>query len=121
MSINSALAPFQDVLSAEPSDDGARQSLINELKRRAKHALASMKRPMIARELYAKAIEVGKAMDSFDGLHLLLGNRAMCDITLGNYDSAVGDAKEAIEIDGVRRRAAIEQRASSLTTNKLND
>ena len=101
MSINSALAPFQDVLSANPSDDPGRQSLVDELKRRAKHALVSMKQPRVARELYGKAIEVGKLMESYDGLHLLLGNRAMCDITLGNYEAAVNDAKQAISIDTV--------------------
>ena len=42
MSINSALAPFQDVLSANPSDDPGRQSLVDELKRRAKHALVCL-------------------------------------------------------------------------------
>lgn len=64
-----------DVLNAAPADDAGKQTLVEELKRRAKGSLTSRNYPE-AIQLYSKGIEV------FPTDAILHANRSMCH--LGN-------------------------------------
>jgi hypothetical protein len=62
-----------DVLSAEPTDDTGKQTLLDELKRRAKGSLVAKNYPE-AILLYGKAIEL------FPEDSILHANRSMCHL-----------------------------------------
>jgi len=82
-----------DVLTAKPDTDAARDRLVDELKRRGNCAFKA-KKMNEAKVLYSKALEHNPKITS------LRGNRSAVNLAMGEYAAALHDANAAIEIDG---------------------
>jgi tetratricopeptide (TPR) repeat protein len=86
-----------DVLNARPSSPEDALKLIDEIKSRAKASIGTRNYPEAIR-LYTKAIEVCPCNDT-NAKSILLSNRSMCFLNMGNKDHALQDAEEAIAVD----------------------
>lgn len=82
----------QDVLSQKPTDPESKQSLVDEIKDRARKAFARKDMP-VCDALYTKAIET--LPDA-----ALYSNRSAVRLTLGKFAEAAEDATKATELDG---------------------
>ena len=77
----------KDVLDAQPEDDAAKEKLVEELRNRAKAAVADKAWP-IADALYGKAIEVTPEPQAS-----LFSNRSMARLSMGKFAEALNDAE----------------------------
>lgn len=92
-----------DVLTASPSSDSEKMSLVEELKSRGRVSVTSQRYPD-AKELYGKAIEV---LSSLDGtptapkrdLAILHSNRALCYLQMNKAQESYDDATSATCFD----------------------
>ena len=85
-------AIHSDVLNANPTEQGAKDRLVDEIKNRAKGSLVSRNYPE-AIKLYSKAIEI-RPEDA-----ILFANRSMCYLGMGKPADALSDAETAIGYD----------------------
>jgi hypothetical protein len=81
-----------DVLNANPTEQSAKDRLVDEIKNRAKGSLTTKNYPE-AIKLYSKAIEI-RPNDA-----ILFANRSMCYLGMSKCDDALSDAEAAIEFD----------------------
>jgi len=86
-----------DVLNEEPTEEGAKLRLVEEVKNRAKGAFSQKDMPS-AELLYGKAISL---LDSLPGKAeaALYSNRSMVRLNLSKVESALEDAKKCISLD----------------------
>jgi tetratricopeptide (TPR) repeat protein len=82
----------RDVLDASPVDEAGKTKLLEELRDRAKGAIASKQYPA-ADLLYSKAIEL------ITDDATLFGNRSMVRLTLGKFKEALEDAEKCLSLD----------------------
>jgi tetratricopeptide (TPR) repeat protein len=90
--------PHADVLNSFPSDEEAKKSLLEEVRRRAKGAFQA-KDMRSCDLLYTKALELCTTDAT------LYSNRAMVYLNLSKVDEALADAKAAIKLDGTMIKA----------------
>ena len=83
----------KDVLDAQPEDDAAKEKLVEELRNRAKAAVADKAWP-IADALYGKAIEVTPEPQAS-----LFSNRSMARLSMGKFAEALEDAEQCVSAD----------------------
>lgn len=81
-----------DVLKANPTDQDAKDRLVEELKNRAKGSLTTKNYPE-AIALYSKAIEL-RPEDA-----ILYSNRSMCHLGMSNASQSLEDAEKAVAFD----------------------
>lgn len=115
-----------DVLSAEPSDLMSTVNLTAEIKVRAVSSIKQGNYPE-AVALYAKAIEVNSSevakvsADNGSTLSILLANRSMCHLKMGNNASALEDASAAIDKDSTYVKAYYRKGMAYLALQKHSD
>jgi hypothetical protein len=105
-----------DVLGAEPTEEGEKLRLLEEVKNRAKGAFAQKDMPS-AELLYGKAISI---LEGFPGKQeaALYSNRSMVRLNLNKVDQALADAKKCVEVDP-KFVKAYHRKATALT--RLNE
>lgn len=108
---NSPFSPHNDVLSATPSTNAEKQSLIEELKRRGRASVTTKRYPD-AKDLYTKAIDTLNTItttndDDNDNnnnnnnnhknqeLAILFSNRSLCHLQINNASDSYDDALNA--------------------------
>jgi tetratricopeptide (TPR) repeat protein len=89
---NAIGGPHSDVLNANPTDQAAKDRLVDEIKTRAKGSLTTKNYPE-AVALYSKAIEL-RPDDA-----ILFANRSMCQLGMSKSSDALDDAEKAIDND----------------------
>lgn len=82
----------RDVLDANPSDQAGKDTLLEEIKNRAKGAITNKQYPA-ADLLYTKAIEL------LPNDATLFGNRSMVRLTLGKFEQSLEDAEKSVSLD----------------------
>ena len=102
-SASAAFGVHRDVLEANPSTDGERLSLLEELKRRGRAAVASKAYPD-AKALYSKAIEIfpensSSSSSSSRDKAILYSNRSLCEFQMNQSQNARDDAEMATVLD----------------------
>eukprot|EP00440_Ansanella_granifera_P050148 gb/GFBE01054351.1/.p1 GENE.gb/GFBE01054351.1/~~gb/GFBE01054351.1/.p1 ORF type:complete len:394 (+),score=144.74 gb/GFBE01054351.1/:1-1182(+) len=86
-----------DVLNEEPTDEGAKLRLVEEVKNRAKGAFVQKDMPS-AELLYGKAIDLLATMPGKSEA-ALYSNRAMVRLNLNKVEDALKDSNKCIELD----------------------
>jgi len=95
-----SFSPHNDVLTATPSADSDKLSLVEELKRRGRLSVTTQRYPD-AKELYGKAIEVLSTMaqqefqSKKNDLAILHSNRALCCLQMNQAQESYDDATSA--------------------------
>lgn len=94
------MSVHSDILSAEiPSDPSSKQSLITELKSRARVSIQSRQYP-VAELLYDKAIDVVKDSDDHERESaILFSNRSLVKLQMNKLEESLKDADRATELD----------------------
>eukprot|EP00586_Coscinodiscus_wailesii_P014731 CAMPEP_0172495484 /NCGR_PEP_ID=MMETSP1066-20121228/71407_1 /TAXON_ID=671091 /ORGANISM="Coscinodiscus wailesii, Strain CCMP2513" /LENGTH=411 /DNA_ID=CAMNT_0013267193 /DNA_START=106 /DNA_END=1341 /DNA_ORIENTATION=- len=92
------LSMHKDVLSAEPQTLTEKQSLVEEIKHRAKISIKGKNYPE-AETLYTKAIDILTPSEP-KTLAVLYSNRSLCRFNTGKYEEAIDDAQLSINNDG---------------------
>jgi len=108
LSSGSPFSLHNDVLSATPSTNAEKSSLVEELKSRGRVSVTSQRYPD-AKELYGKAIEVLSSMDedtdatkgiqNKKDLAIFHSNRALCSLQMNKADDSYDDATSATCFD----------------------
>jgi tetratricopeptide (TPR) repeat protein len=88
----------KDVLNAEPETLTEKQSLVEEIKHRAKISIKGKNYPE-ADTLYSKAIDVLTPSEP-KTLSVLYSNRSLCRFSTGKFEEAIDDARSSIDNDG---------------------
>ncbi len=100
---NSPFSPHNDVLSATPSTNAEKQSLIEELKRRGRASVTTKRYPD-AKDLYTKAIDTLHTItttttttdnNNNQELAILFSNRSLCHLQMNNISESYDDALNA--------------------------
>ena len=97
-SASAAFGVHRDVLEANPSTDSERLSLLEELKRRGRAAVASKAYPD-AKALYSKAIEIFPDNSNDRDKAILYSNRSLCEFQMNKSENARDDAEMATVLD----------------------
>ena len=97
-SASAAFGVHRDVLEANPSTDSERLSLLEELKRRGRAAVASKAYPD-AKALYSKAIEIFPENSNDRDKAILYSNRSLCEFQMNKSENARDDAEMATVLD----------------------
>jgi len=110
LSSGSPFSLHNDVLSATPSTNAEKSSLVEELKSRGRVSVTTQRYPD-AKELYGKAIEVLSSMDegtdadatkviqNKKDLAIFHSNRALCSLQMNKADDSYDDATSATCFD----------------------
>jgi len=108
-----------DVMGEEPTDEGAKLRLIEEVKNRAKGAFSQKDMPS-AEMLYSKAISL---QESIPGKieAALYSNRSMVRLNLNKVEESLADAKKCIEIDPKFVKAHHRKAQALLKMNEWDD
>lgn len=91
----SQFSPHNDVLTAHPTTDSEKNSLLGELKSRGRSCVTTSRYPD-AVQLYSKAIEIMSSSDNNSkDLAILHSNRALCHLQMNKSQDSYDDAISA--------------------------
>lgn len=99
LSSGPSLSPHNDILSATPTTDAEKISLVEELKRRGRVSVTTQRFPD-AKDLYGKAIEVLASIEEEtpnqkNELAILYSNRSLCYLRMNKHQESYDDATTA--------------------------